>query len=83
MGVDGNWLRSLQGPDTVKDIKNLVLNVTLTNKGNKTLKLINEPHGPLTTAPTDVFSITNAEGCSPDFAGIFVSVDPLSSHARF
>ncbi|KAF9455857.1 hypothetical protein BDZ94DRAFT_1285995 [Collybia nuda] len=62
----------VSGPDTVTDAKNLHLNVTVTNTGQRSLKLINYPWSPLSTSPTDSFLISGPNQVSPDFSGIAV-----------
>ena len=53
----------------VVGLKNLKVTATITNTGRKTLKLLNEPRGVLSSFPDDSFVITNATGSSPSFEG--------------
>lgn len=58
------------GPDSVNGVDNLKIVTTLVNTGDKTLKILNDPRGPLSTLPTDTFSITDATGSRPAFTGV-------------
>lgn len=50
------------------------MTVTITNKGNSTAKLLNNPDGTLSTLPTNAFKITHDEtGEEPEFYGVVVS----------
>lgn len=51
-------------------VDNLKLVTTLVNTGDQTLKLLNDPRGPLSTLPTDTFVITDAKGARPAFTGV-------------
>lgn len=51
-------------------IENLKVVATITNTGDETLKILNDPRGPLSTIPTNTFAITDAEGVSPVFTGV-------------
>src|SRR6266436_3648901 len=66
----------LAGPETVDGVQNLKVVATITNIGNETLKLLNDPRGPLDTMPTDTFAIQNDTGKEPDFVGIRVKYVP-------
>ena len=63
---------AVQGPDTITDIKHLNLLATITNTGDETLKLLNDPLGPLSELPAHTFSIADASGRQPIFTGIKV-----------
>ncbi|KAF9463906.1 peptidyl-Lys metalloendopeptidase [Collybia nuda] len=63
---------TVSGPDVVTDVKNLHLQVTMTNTGTEPLKLINDPRGPLTTSPTESFLISGPNKVDPAFVGISV-----------
>ncbi len=58
------------GPSAVNGIANLKVSATLTNTGDETLKVLNDPLSPLSTIPANTFAITNADGSSPNFAGV-------------
>lgn len=62
----------IAGPLTVYGVSNLLLVVTITNIGDQAVTLINDPQGPLSTLPTDKFTITDESGSSPEFNGIYV-----------
>lgn len=51
-------------------VDDLKLVTTLVNTGDQTLKLLNDPRGPLSTLPTDTFVITDAKGARPAFTGV-------------
>lgn len=56
---------------------NLDLKTTLTNTGDETLKLLNDPRGALNKLSTDSFSVVNeATGASPSFLGFKVKYVP-------
>jgi hypothetical protein len=48
----------------------------VTNTGDETLKILNDPRGPLSKIPTDTFVITDAAGSNPDFTGVRVKYVP-------
>ena len=56
-----------QAVDSVEDLK---IVATITNTGDETLKVLNDPRGPLNNLPTDTFVITDAKGSQPLFTGI-------------
>ncbi|TFK72459.1 zincin [Pluteus cervinus] len=58
------------GSPVVNGVSNLKVSATLTNTGDETLKVLNDPLSPLSTIPANTFAITNADGASPDFAGV-------------
>ncbi|TFK72462.1 deuterolysin M35 metalloprotease [Pluteus cervinus] len=58
------------GPSAVNGVSNLKVSATLTNTGDETLKVLNDPLSPLSTIPANTFAITNADGASPSFAGV-------------
>ena len=60
------------GPATVDGVENLKVVTTLTNTGDETLKLLNDPRGALHTLPANTFAITNDSGASPSFTGVKV-----------
>jgi peptidyl-Lys metalloendopeptidase len=70
------------GPSSVSGVENLKVVTTLTNTGDETLKLINDPRGPLSTMPADTFKITDSAGKSPEFTGIKVkyALDVTAAH---
>lgn len=56
----------------MNDVQNLKVIATVTNTGDETLKLLNDPRGPLSNMPADTFTIANLVGSSPSFTGIKV-----------
>ena len=72
-------LLEVSGPSTVNSIDRLNITTTVRNVGDEAVKLLNHPRSPLSDLPTDMFTITNRHGFSPDFIGI--SVSHLSSNA--
>ena len=63
----------LSGPSDAVGVDGLKVFTTITNTGSETLKLLNDPHSPLSRLPVDLFTITNEHGKNPDFIGIKVS----------
>ncbi|KAL7284359.1 hypothetical protein ACG7TL_001648 [Trametes sanguinea] len=63
-------LLQVSGPSAVHDVDNFKIITTVTNIGDEALKLLNDPHSPLSDLPTDLFDIVNVNGTSPDFIGI-------------
>ncbi|KAI8981241.1 peptidyl-Lys metalloendopeptidase [Trametes punicea] len=57
------------GPSAVNGVDNLKIVTTLTNTGNETMKLLNDPRGALHMLPTNTFNITKDSGESPGFIG--------------
>lgn len=53
----------------VDGLANLKVTTTVTNAGDETLKLLNDPRGVLRTFPENSFSITNPTGSGPSFIG--------------
>jgi peptidyl-Lys metalloendopeptidase len=55
---------------SISSVEDLKVNATVTNTGDKTVKLLNDPRSPLSTLPADTFEITSADGARPSFSGI-------------
>ncbi|KAK0211138.1 peptidyl-Lys metalloendopeptidase [Desarmillaria ectypa] len=69
---------SLSGTDSVVDIENLYVSATLTNTGDTTVKILNDPSSILSpTFSTNTFDINSASG-SPSFVGMKVKYNPFS-----
>lgn len=66
----------LTGPEDVSDVSDLKLTAIVTNTGDSTLKLLNDPRGPLNTLPADTFAITDVTGNKPAFTGIKLKYVP-------
>lgn len=62
----------LSGPNRVDGVHNLKVSATVINTGDESLKLLNDPNGPLSKIPTDTFSLSHESGLSPDFIGVMV-----------
>ena len=63
----------LSGAEKVDGVDNLKVVATLENTGDETLKLLNDPRGPLSTLPTETFFIEHeATGATPSFTGVKV-----------
>lgn len=60
----------ITGPDSVNTVANLKVVATVTNTGDKILKLLNEPRSALSKLPAHTFSIVDQAGASPQFVGI-------------
>ena len=60
------------GPNAVDGVQNLKVVATLTNPGDETLRILNDPRTVLDTLPTSTFTITNNDGASPGFIGVQV-----------
>jgi len=66
----------ISGPQTVQGIENLILVTTMTNTGDETLKLLNDPRSLLSNMSTDTFIVRDAAGRRPSFHGIRVKYIP-------
>lgn len=51
-------------------VENLKVVATVTNTGDETLKILNDPLGPLSKLPANTFIISDTKGASPKFTGI-------------
>ncbi|KAI0367162.1 Metalloprotease [Pilatotrama ljubarskyi] len=71
-------LLQVYGPSSVQKVEDLKIITTVTNTGDESLKLLNDPRSPLSDLPTDHFAITNHwhHGTSPDFIGIATKYVP-------
>ncbi|KAF8963005.1 peptidyl-Lys metalloendopeptidase [Flammula alnicola] len=69
------------GPESVASVENLNIVATITNTGDETVKVLNDPSGPLSKLPTDTFAITDATGAQPSFTGIKVKYVPKTAAA--
>ncbi|KAM5544061.1 hypothetical protein V8D89_002247 [Ganoderma adspersum] len=69
------------GSDAVDGVDNFKVVTTLTNTGDETLKLLNDPRGALHTLPANTFAITTDDGASPSFSGVKVKYS-LSNAAK-
>jgi len=64
------------GPEAVDSVEHLKIVATVTNTGDETLKVLNDPRGPLNKIPTDTFVMTDAKGAQPSFTGINLKYVP-------
>ncbi|KAI0766464.1 peptidyl-Lys metalloendopeptidase [Trametes elegans] len=69
----------VSGPEAVDGVDNLKVTTTLTNTGDETLKLLNDPRGPLHTLPANSFAITTDSGDSPSFIGVKAKYVPAQA----
>jgi hypothetical protein len=60
------------GPVLVDGSSHLAIVTTLTNTGDETLEILNDPETVLSNLATDSFVIKNVEGTSPEFVGDIV-----------
>jgi len=70
-------------PSAVDGIENLKVVTTLTNTGDETLKLLNDPRSALNTFPTNTFTVTDSTGASPEFVGVRVKYVPSADVTSF
>ncbi|KIY71308.1 peptidyl-Lys metalloendopeptidase [Cylindrobasidium torrendii FP15055 ss-10] len=63
---------ALSGPESVDSVGNLKIAATLTNRGDETVKILNDPKSVLSTLPADSFFIESDSGSEPSFIGAMV-----------
>ncbi|KAJ7576899.1 peptidyl-Lys metalloendopeptidase [Mycena floridula] len=73
---------TVSGPETAEGVGALKVVATVVNTGSETLKLLNDPRGPLSSSPTNTFLISDATGATPAFAGIKVKYVPRTVIAK-
>ena len=64
------------GPSNVGGVDNFKVEATITNTGNETVKLLDDPRTLASTLPVDKFTIVHANGGNPSFMGMFVKFSP-------
>ncbi|ESK92197.1 extracellular protease [Moniliophthora roreri MCA 2997] len=69
----------VSGPQDVDGVHNLKVVATLTNTGNDSIKLLNDPRSLLSKAPANTFNIKNEKGDSPSFHGLRMKYSPIWS----
>ncbi|KAF8636946.1 hypothetical protein AX17_003197 [Amanita inopinata Kibby_2008] len=69
------------GPSSVDHVRDLKVTTTITNTGDETLKVLNDPLSPLSQLPANTFAITDASGTAPTFTGIKAKYAPNSPAA--
>ncbi|KAM5543347.1 hypothetical protein V8D89_003221 [Ganoderma adspersum] len=67
---------NVTGPSAIDGVENLKVVATLTNTGDETLRLLNDPRSVLDTLPADSFTVTDSDGASPSFIGVRVKYSP-------
>ncbi|KAF8815718.1 zincin [Phlegmacium glaucopus] len=72
----------LSGPDIVTAVEDVRVVATIINTGNETLKILNDPRGPLSTLPTNTVTITHEKGVQAYFTGIKVKYVPRTAAAK-
>ncbi|KAK1225215.1 hypothetical protein PQX77_008950 [Marasmius sp. AFHP31] len=67
---------SISAPTSSDDVTGLEVVTTVTNTGNETLKLLNNPMSVLSKWATDSFEVHNGDGVAAEFNGLFVRYNP-------
>lgn len=71
------------GPESVNTVEDLKVTTTITNTGDETVKLLNDPLSPLSQLPANTFKITGgSKGASPTFTGIKAKYVPKVAAAQ-
>ncbi|KAJ3503898.1 hypothetical protein NMY22_g18091 [Coprinellus aureogranulatus] len=60
----------VEGASSIENVDNFKVNTVITNVGDETVKLLNDPNSPLSKLPANTFSITNSQGAGAAFTGI-------------
>ncbi|KAF9259015.1 zincin [Marasmius fiardii PR-910] len=63
---------SVSAPSVSADVSDFEVVTTVTNTGDETLKLLNDPDSVLSKWATDSFEISNVDGAKPKFTGVLV-----------
>ncbi|KAF5314762.1 hypothetical protein D9611_007174 [Ephemerocybe angulata] len=71
----------VEGADSVTDVDNFKVSTVLTNTGDETLRILNDPLGPLSKLPTDTFAVVNSQGSAARFGGIKAKYVPAVAAA--
>ncbi|KAF8174093.1 deuterolysin M35 metalloprotease [Pholiota molesta] len=71
----------ITGLDIFEKLEDLRVLATVTNMGNKTMRILNDPRGSLSDFPTDTFKITDRNGVQPRFKGVKLKYIPVVSKA--
>jgi len=72
----GLTLKTSTSNVNVDGLENLKVTTTVTNTGDETLKLLNDPRGVLSAFPENTFTVTDADGSRPSFNGAKVNRPP-------
>jgi len=70
---------TVSGPEAVVNVAGLTVVATITNSGDETLKVLEDPYSPLSTLTTDTFTITDASGAQPSFTGLRAKYVPRTA----
>ncbi|KIY71307.1 zincin [Cylindrobasidium torrendii FP15055 ss-10] len=73
---------AVSGADSVVGVNNLEVVATLTNSGDETLKVLNDPNSVLNAIPANSFSIESDAGSVPAFVGAKVKYSPEVAAAK-
>ena len=57
---------------TAAGLRNLEVTTTITNVGEETLKLLNDPRGVFSSSPENAFTVTDSSGSHIPFGGALV-----------
>ncbi|PFH50593.1 hypothetical protein AMATHDRAFT_75492 [Amanita thiersii Skay4041] len=71
----------VDGPASVDTVADLKVTATITNTGDETVKVLNDPYSALSKLPTNTFKITDTSGAKPSFTGIKAKYVPNSDAA--
>ncbi|KAF5357494.1 hypothetical protein D9758_012510 [Tetrapyrgos nigripes] len=66
----------LTGTEIADGVDNLKVVASLSNTGDETLQVLNDPRSILSSHPTNSFSISDADGAAPSFNGMKVKYSP-------
>ncbi|KAK7695330.1 hypothetical protein QCA50_002521 [Cerrena zonata] len=70
----------VSGPEAVDGVESFKVAATVTNTGDETLKILNNPLSPLSQMPTETFSIAHEDtGAAPKFSGMKVKYSPQTA----
>lgn len=67
----------------VQGLEYLKVTTTITNTGDETLKLLNDPRGVLNSFPENTFSITDGTGSRPSFNGARASHELVTRRSTY
>ncbi|PPR01230.1 hypothetical protein CVT24_005994 [Panaeolus cyanescens] len=78
-GGTQDYVYGQSGDPAVHNVENFKVKTIITNTGNETLKVLNDPRGTLSNMPTNTFNITNEQGDQPSFRGIKIKYVPTNA----
>ena len=76
MALSQSLTQRLAGPESVADVGDLKVTLTVTNMGQEPVKILHEPNGAMSNAATDKFIIANEQNNRPQFQGIKAKYAP-------